>query len=29
MIAVIHDNYSYRDPEGSDPNAASHVVGKS
>jgi len=28
MIAIIHDNYSYRDPEDSDPNAASHVVGK-
>ncbi|MEI6124383.1 MAG: PCMD domain-containing protein [Bacteroidota bacterium] len=25
--AVIHDNYSYRDPSGSDANAPSHVVG--
>ncbi|MDD3877733.1 MAG: T9SS type A sorting domain-containing protein [Bacteroidales bacterium] len=27
MVATIHDNYDYREPEGSDPNAASHVVG--
>ena len=28
ISATIHDNYDYRDPDGSDPNAASHVVGK-
>ncbi len=27
VAAIIHDNYSYRDPSGSDPNADSHVVG--
>ncbi|MCK9256016.1 MAG: T9SS type A sorting domain-containing protein [Bacteroidales bacterium] len=28
MSATIHNNYSYRDPETSDANAGSHVVGK-
>jgi hypothetical protein len=28
MSATIHDHYDYRDPEASDPNAGSHVVGK-
>jgi hypothetical protein len=26
LRAVIHDNYNYRDPNTSDPNAASHIV---
>lgn len=26
--AVIHDNYDYRDPQGSDPNARDHIVGR-
>ena len=28
ISATIHDNYDYRDPDGSDVNAASHVVAK-
>lgn len=28
MVAVIHDNFDYMDPEAYDPNAASHVVGR-
>lgn len=27
VAAIIHDEYSYRDPSGSDPQADSHVVG--
>ena len=26
VSAIIHDNYSYRDPSGSDPDAGNHVV---
>lgn len=28
MSATIHGNYDYRDPEGSDPSSANHVVAK-
>jgi len=28
LSAIIHDNYSYRDPDGSDANAESHAVAK-
>lgn len=28
LSAIIHDNYSYRDPDGSDSNAESHAVAK-
>lgn len=28
LSAVIHDNYAYRDPDGSDSNAESHCVAK-
>ncbi|MDD3688031.1 MAG: T9SS type A sorting domain-containing protein [Bacteroidales bacterium] len=28
LSAIIHDNYAYRDPDGSDANAESHVVAK-
>ncbi len=28
LSAVIHDNYDYRDPDGSDSNAESHAVAK-
>jgi hypothetical protein len=28
LAAIIHNNYAYRDPDGSDANAESHVVAK-